>query len=105
MKMRGWQYLRDFWGLGRQRRWRPAVSVRFRPSLQRLECRTVPSLLGLHLIPGGHGIAAGAGPGHEPMVNVYVAGNGALVGSFEAYDSRFKGGVSVAVADISGDGI
>jgi hypothetical protein len=57
------------------------------------------------LTPGEHVIATGAGPGHEPVVNVYDAGTGALVGSFEAYDPRFKGGVNVAVADMNGDGI
>src|SRR5690349_20339588 len=105
MKMRAGRYLREIWGLGRQKRRRHAVVLRFRPDLESLECRTVPSLLGLHLSPGEHVIATGAGPGHEPVVNVYDAGTGTLVGSFESYDPHFAGGVNVAVADINLDGL
>ena len=104
-KMRVWRYLREVWGLGRRRRRGRHIATCFRPNLQGLECRTVPSLLGLHLTPGEHVFATGAGPGHEPIVNVYDAGTGALIGSFEAYAPRFKGGVNVAVADINGDSV
>jgi hypothetical protein len=73
--------------------------------LEILEGRTVPSLLGLHLTPGEHVFATGPGAGHEPIVNVYDAGTRALVGSFDAYDPLFKGGVNLAVADINLDGV
>jgi hypothetical protein len=48
--------------------------------------------------------AVAMGPGSEPRVNVYDA-NSALVRSFLAYDAAFHGGVHVAVADVTGDGV
>ena len=47
-------------------------------------------------------VAAGAGGG--PQVKVYDE-SGALVRTFLAYDASFTGGVHVAVADVTGDGI
>jgi hypothetical protein len=59
-------------------------------------------------------IVTGTGPGGPPVVYVFsgaistVAPNGRLypnlLASFMAYDARFRGGVSVAVADVTGDG-
>jgi hypothetical protein len=47
--------------------------------------------------------AVGAGPGGAPVVHVYNP-SGNLIGSFYAYDPNFRGGVTVAVGDINGDG-
>jgi hypothetical protein len=47
--------------------------------------------------------AVGAGPGSEPWVKVYNA-QGTLIASFLAYSPTFRGGVSVAVGDVNGDG-
>ncbi len=47
--------------------------------------------------------AAGAGPGGGPQVNLY-ASDGTPVRSFNAYDPAFRGGVRVAVGDLTGDG-
>ncbi len=46
--------------------------------------------------------AVGAGAGGGPQVNVYDA-QGVLMRSFLAYDPSFRGGVRVAVADVTGD--
>jgi autotransporter-associated beta strand protein len=49
-------------------------------------------------------IAVGAGPGGLPAVNLYDGG-GTLLRSFLAYDASFRGGVRVATADLSHDGV
>ena len=46
-------------------------------------------------------IVTGAGPGMEPRVRVWST-DGQLLNEFDAYDSRFGGGVSVAVANLDG---
>ncbi len=48
--------------------------------------------------------AVGAGAGGGPQVNVYSA-SGELVRSFLAYAPTFRGGVRVATADVTGDGV
>ena len=48
-------------------------------------------------------VAVGAGAGGAPQVNVYDQ-FGDLVQSFNAYAPGFRGGVRVAVADVTGDG-
>jgi hypothetical protein len=48
--------------------------------------------------------AVGAGAGGLPIVNVYDA-DSHLIKSFLAYDSNFRGGVRVATADVTGDGV
>jgi hypothetical protein len=50
------------------------------------------------------GFAVGAGAGGLPLVNVYD-GSGALVRSFLAYESTFRGGVHVVTADVTGDNV
>ncbi|MDY3556247.1 DUF4347 domain-containing protein [Gemmata sp. JC717] len=55
----------------------------------------------------GDGVAdfiIGAGPGAGPHVKVFDGVTGAERASFFAYDSRFRGGVSVAVGDVTRDG-
>jgi fibronectin-binding autotransporter adhesin len=57
--------------------------------------------------------AVGAGAGGVPLVNVYAIGNDTsppgntaiLLRSFLAYDAGFHGGVRVASADFTGDGV
>jgi hypothetical protein len=49
--------------------------------------------------------AFGADAGRLPLVNVYDTATGAVKYSFQAYDSTFKGGVRVAVGDVTGDGV
>lgn len=48
-------------------------------------------------------IVAGAGPGGAPQVRVFDI-NSRPIGGFMAYDAGFRGGVSVAAADMDGDG-
>jgi hypothetical protein len=48
--------------------------------------------------------SVGAGPGGGPQVNVYDGG-GNLVRTFLAYEASFRGGVHVATADVTGDGV
>jgi len=49
-------------------------------------------------------IIAGTGPGGGPVVTVFSGQNLAVLGSFFAYQSTFTGGVTVAAADVNGDG-
>jgi hypothetical protein len=48
-------------------------------------------------------IITGPGPGTAPVVKVFSLA-GQLKSSFLAYDSKFRGGVNVAVGDLYGDG-
>jgi predicted outer membrane repeat protein len=47
-------------------------------------------------------LSVAAGPGMEPRVNVYNSA-GALIRSFNAYESSFRGGVHVVTTDVNGD--
>ena len=49
-------------------------------------------------------IVAAAGPGGGPHVKVFDGLSSNEIASFYAYDSRFTGGVNVAVGDLNGDG-
>ena len=49
-------------------------------------------------------IVVGAGPGGGPHVRVFNRYGRSLYAGFFAYDSRFRGGVNVAVGDVNGDG-
>ena len=50
-------------------------------------------------------IVTGAGPGGGPHVKAFDGFTGAAIASFFAYPSGFRGGVNVAVGDVTGDGI
>jgi hypothetical protein len=55
----------------------------------------------------GDGVAdvvTGTGPGGAPHVKVFDGRTGAELASFFAFDLSFRGGVSVAVADVNADG-
>jgi hypothetical protein len=47
----------------------------------------------------------GTGPGGSPLVKVYDPVTGQVVRQFMAYDPGFRGGVSVAAGDLTGDGV
>src|SRR5262249_27055651 len=65
-----------------------------RSMLSRLEDRVLPSGI----------LVVGAGRGAPPEIRVYDAATGTELFQFLAYGARFRGGVSVAVGDVSGDG-
>ncbi|MFA6908588.1 MAG: hypothetical protein WC289_01750, partial [Patescibacteria group bacterium] len=48
-------------------------------------------------------IIAGAGNGGGPQVRIF-SDKGVLLGSFFAYDQKFRGGVNVATGDLDGNG-
>lgn len=50
-------------------------------------------------------IVVGAGPGGPPVVAVFSGVDGSELQRFNAFQPTFKGGVSVAVGDVNGDGI
>jgi len=57
------------------------------------------------LVKGIRRVAVGADAGGGPQVNVYDPATGAVKFSFFAYDPSFTGGVRVATADITSDGV
>jgi hypothetical protein len=65
---------------------------------------------GVHVATGdltGDGITdivTGAGVDGAPLVNVFDGATGKLMGTFYAFDPAFRGGVHVAVGDVTGDG-
>lgn len=49
-------------------------------------------------------VVTGAGAGGGPHVRVFSGSTGASLGDFFAFDDAFRGGVSVAAGDVTGDG-
>jgi FG-GAP-like repeat/FG-GAP repeat len=49
-------------------------------------------------------VIAGAGPGGGPVVKTFSGADNKLLGSFDAFDAAFTGGVRVAAGDVNGDG-
>jgi hypothetical protein len=56
---------------------------------------------------GVNELITGAGPGGGPHVRVWTVSGSSVseLGGFFAYDPAFQGGVSVAVGDVTGDGV
>ncbi len=71
----------------------------FRPRRVGLEVRAVPSV-----VPPD-AIAFGASRGSEPIVELVDASTGDKTFTFEPFEKSFHGGVSVAVGDVTGDGV
>jgi hypothetical protein len=85
----------------------------FRPQMLPLEERAVPATVtGTDPVPVvttpppsvKQVYAVGADVGNAPLVQVYNP-DGSLKYSFMAYDASFRGGVRVAVGDVTGDGV
>ncbi len=53
---------------------------------------------------GYHDLITAAGAGGTPHVKVYSGYSGALIASFHAFDTGFRGGATVMAADFTGDG-
>jgi hypothetical protein len=53
---------------------------------------------------GAPDVVAAAGPGGGPHVRVFSGATGEVIASFFAFAGDFRGGVSVAAADLTGDG-
>jgi hypothetical protein len=70
---------------------------RFCPQVSLLECRTVPSV-----VPN-NALVIGASVGSEPFVVVVDPNTNRDVFRFLAFESSFRGGVSVATGDVVGD--
>src|SRR5262249_12127833 len=49
-------------------------------------------------------IITGADTGGGPHVEIFDGASGALISSYWAFDTGFRGGVRVAVGDVNGDG-
>jgi uncharacterized protein YkwD len=49
-------------------------------------------------------IVTGTGMGGGPLVKIWSGLSGAMLSSYYAYDSQFRGGVTVAAGDVTGDG-
>lgn len=73
-------------------------------SLERLEPRELPSAVPL-LHQARPRYAVGTGEGHAAQINVYDGPTNALLGTINPFPASFTGGVRVATADVTGDGI
>ncbi|HEY2784351.1 MAG TPA: FG-GAP-like repeat-containing protein [Fimbriiglobus sp.] len=82
---------------------------KFRPmQLDRLEDRTTPSTFRQMFtapIVHPHRFAVGSGPGATAQVNVYDAETNAILTTVTPFGRGYTGGVRVATADFTGDGV
>lgn len=60
--------------------------------------------LGLGTAGGKTYLAVGAGAGGAPLVRLYTEDLAPVAEAWNAYDPRFRGGVSASVGDVDGDG-
>ena len=70
-------------------------------TVTRLEDRATPAVVAL---PSFIPLVSGSGVGSRPLVQTYNA-DGTLRAQFLAFDAGFRGGVNVALADVTGDGV
>jgi hypothetical protein len=64
-----------------------------------------PGLPGWGIVPRGSAFAVGAGESGGPRVRIFFDVNGGQSTDFFAYDPAFRGGVRVAMADLTGDAV
>src|SRR5262245_52516107 len=88
----------------------PSRRLAVRPRLLSLEDRSLPSSTTPTATAGSPDdapplVAFGADAGSQPLVQVYDTATGALKYSFWAYATTYRGGVRVAVGDVTGDGV
>jgi hypothetical protein len=88
----------------------PSRRLAVRPRLLSLEDRSLPSTTVPTATAGSADdpaplVAFGADAGSQPLVQVYDTADGSLKYSFLAYSASYRGGVRVAVGDVSGDGV
>lgn len=81
----------------------PRRAVRFAPRFEALEDRSVPAA-------GFPGISAGAvaiapEDGGIPRIKIVNPATGEDVAEIQAYEDAFRGGVNVALGDVTGDGV
>ncbi|HET6572602.1 MAG TPA: VCBS repeat-containing protein [Fimbriiglobus sp.] len=74
-------------------------TLRFRPQVRQLERREVPSV-----VPAD-AIVIGPAEGGNPQVVVVDPESGKSVFKFVPFEKSFRGGASVAVGDVTGDGV
>ncbi len=82
---------------------RPKTTVRFRPTLDRCEDRTTPTV-GFTSVPA-NAVAVAPDAGGIPVVHVVDPTTGADIDTITAYEDSFRGGVHVALGDVTGDGV
>ena len=82
---------------------RPETTHRFRPTLDRCEERATPAA-GFTRVPAT-AVAVAPDDGGIPQVRIVDAASGADLNTITAYEDAFRGGVHVALGDVTGDGV